>query len=226
MRVWDLHPGYLGRGNLLGEHAEIHALHTILTEGRAGYARHPETLRWRGRIPALRLRHALTAAEMALRGMRHESPLAPSPRAVAARGPGSFVDAPGAQLLLLAEKNARRGAGRLPLPEGGARMWRQHELSALARGDEAHAATARIALGAEGPGELAESLALLFLTPPDPGGAGRALAALLGELGLPVPRGIAPRALFAAVWSDPALRILSESTLLSDLGAWWGIPEV
>lgn len=30
MRVWDLHPGYLSRQSLLGQHAEIHAVHAVI----------------------------------------------------------------------------------------------------------------------------------------------------------------------------------------------------
>lgn len=44
MRVWDIDPGYLNDKSLLGEHREIHAVHVILTQGKKGYARHPETL--------------------------------------------------------------------------------------------------------------------------------------------------------------------------------------
>ena len=225
MRVWDLHPGYLGRSNLLGEHAEIHALHTIITERRAGYARHPETLRWQGRIPALRLRHALAAAEMALRGMRHESPLAPSPRAARLAAPAPSWTRRGRSFSSWPKRTPGAAPAACRCPTARARCWRQHELSALARGDAAHAATARIALGAERTGRIGRIPRAAVPHAARPRGAGRALAALLGELGLPAPRSGPPRALFAAVWESPALRLLSESTLLSDLGAWWGIPE-
>jgi hypothetical protein len=45
MRVWDIHPGFLNRQSLLGEHREIHAIHTIVSRQKKGYSRHPETLR-------------------------------------------------------------------------------------------------------------------------------------------------------------------------------------
>ena len=32
IRVWDVHPGYLSRTRLLGEHREIHAVWTVITE--------------------------------------------------------------------------------------------------------------------------------------------------------------------------------------------------
>ncbi|MHC5058221.1 MAG: pyrimidine dimer DNA glycosylase/endonuclease V [Planctomycetota bacterium] len=68
MRIWDLHPGYLNRQSLLGEHRELHAIVAILRDGKKGYSRHPETLRWRGHGWALRRRHMLLAAETVFRG--------------------------------------------------------------------------------------------------------------------------------------------------------------
>ena len=66
VRIWDLHPGYLNRQSLLGEHRELHGLVNVLTQNKKGYSRHPETLRWVGFGWALKQRHALLAAEMAL----------------------------------------------------------------------------------------------------------------------------------------------------------------
>jgi len=75
LRVWDLEPEKLCRQHLLGQHNEIHGLWTVLSEGRTGYAHHPETLRWKGKLPALLARHDATAEEMTRRGYRHNSPL-------------------------------------------------------------------------------------------------------------------------------------------------------
>ena len=69
--------------HLLGEHRELHAVWSILTTGKRGYARHPETLRWRGRLAALYARHDEQVQEMRRRGFqemrrrgfRHRSPL-------------------------------------------------------------------------------------------------------------------------------------------------------
>jgi hypothetical protein len=77
VRIWDLDPTLLCDRHLLGEHRELHAIWSILTTGKAGYARHPETLRWSGRLAALHARHAAQVAEMACRGFRHASPLDP-----------------------------------------------------------------------------------------------------------------------------------------------------
>ena len=45
MRVWDISPGYLNRPSLLGEHRDIHAIVSILTQAQKGFARYPETRR-------------------------------------------------------------------------------------------------------------------------------------------------------------------------------------
>lgn len=75
LRVWDLPPHMLCRNHLLGEHREIHAIWSVLTRGRHGYSRHPETLRWRGKLAALYRRHESVRGEMEHRGFTHRSPL-------------------------------------------------------------------------------------------------------------------------------------------------------
>jgi hypothetical protein len=75
MRIWDLSPHRLCRNHLLGEHRELHAIWSILTKDKKGYSRHPEVLRWTGRLKALYLRHQSLVAEMQKRGFRHNSPL-------------------------------------------------------------------------------------------------------------------------------------------------------
>jgi hypothetical protein len=78
MRIWDLPTERLCRPHLLGEHRELHALWVILTAGKKGYAHHPETRRWRGKLQALYLRHQEQVREMERRGYRHRSPLDPA----------------------------------------------------------------------------------------------------------------------------------------------------
>ena len=79
MRVWDLPPSGLCRQHLLGEHREIHCLVSFLTTERGGsYRRHPETLRWAGKLAALKIRHDSHVVEMHVRGMTgHKTPVAP-----------------------------------------------------------------------------------------------------------------------------------------------------
>ncbi len=75
MRIWDIHPKRLCRQHLLGEHRELHAIWLILTQKKRGYAKHPETMRWRGKLKALYLRHQALVQEMEKRGYAHGSPL-------------------------------------------------------------------------------------------------------------------------------------------------------
>jgi len=106
MRVWDIPPERLCRRHLLGEHAEIHAIWSVLTEGKSGYSRHPETLRWAGRLKALYLRHEAVAREIARRGMRHASPLDRT-KATGSSRQDRFVDSPRAQREILRRKRCR-----------------------------------------------------------------------------------------------------------------------
>lgn len=73
MRIWDVPPEELCRAHLLGEHRELHAIWTILTQDRSGYRNHPETKRWVGKQAALFLRHEELAVEMTRRGYVHRS---------------------------------------------------------------------------------------------------------------------------------------------------------
>ncbi len=75
MRIWDIPPGKFCRNHLLGEHRELHAIWSILIHQKKGYAHHPETLRWRGKLKALYLRHEALVQEMIRRGYHHQSPL-------------------------------------------------------------------------------------------------------------------------------------------------------
>jgi hypothetical protein len=103
MRIWDVEPRVLCRAHLLGEHRELHAVWAVLTEDRRGYRRHPETLRWEGRLRALAGRHELLVAEMRRRGFAHRSPL----DMTLATGEGvqtEFVDPPERQVALLRAK--------------------------------------------------------------------------------------------------------------------------
>jgi len=53
---------------------------TVIIEARRGYSKHPETMRWRGHLPAMAARHDLIVAEMTRRGYNHRSPLAHADR--------------------------------------------------------------------------------------------------------------------------------------------------
>lgn len=131
MRIWDIDPGYLNRQSLLGEHRELHGIVSILTKGKKGYARHPETLRWVGYGWALRQRHQLLAAEMALRGYCDKTPVTTCERKD--QWPKSYIDQPGRQVKILADKYRQKEQGRIPLPKTAQQLWSQHKYSLLAR---------------------------------------------------------------------------------------------
>jgi hypothetical protein len=68
LRIWDLSPKKLCRQHLLGEHRELHAIWSILTKNKKGYSKHPEVLRWKGKLKALYLRYERLVTEMGERG--------------------------------------------------------------------------------------------------------------------------------------------------------------
>lgn len=103
MRIWDIEPSRLCRQHLLGEHRELHSAWVVITQGKKGFAHHPEVMRWRGKLRALYLRHDALAAEMARRGYQHGTPLDES----LATGPavqGVYVDTPEEQEAILRER--------------------------------------------------------------------------------------------------------------------------
>lgn len=75
MRIWDIAPEKLCRNHLLGEHRELHAIWSILTHNKTGYSRHPETIRWKGKLKALYSRHKKLVEDMGRRGYCHKTPL-------------------------------------------------------------------------------------------------------------------------------------------------------
>jgi hypothetical protein len=103
VRIWDLEPDKLCRQHLLGEHRELHALWVVLTEAKTGFARHPETARWRGKLKALYLRHESLTAEMGRRGYRHHTPL-PENLATGSDRQDVYKDTPAEQVEILKNK--------------------------------------------------------------------------------------------------------------------------
>ena len=103
MRIWDIEPRHLCVSHLLGEHRELHGLWNILTQDKRGYRKHPETLRWEGKLAALFARHEALLVEMKGRGYRHHSPLDPT-LATGLAVQNNFVDSPAQQRRLLRAK--------------------------------------------------------------------------------------------------------------------------
>ena len=74
-----------------------------LTQGKRGYALHPETLRWQGRLRALYGRHHALVREMGARGYNHGTPLDES-LATGLEVQDRYVDLPDVQIELLRAK--------------------------------------------------------------------------------------------------------------------------
>jgi len=104
MRIWDIPPDKLCRAHLLGEHNELHAIWNILTQGRKGYAGHPETKRWEGKLKALFRVHEEIVREMLARGYRHQSPLDKT-LAIGSPVQTVFVDPVERQIAILKQKD-------------------------------------------------------------------------------------------------------------------------
>ncbi|GBC59798.1 hypothetical protein DENIS_0739 [Desulfonema ishimotonii] len=230
MRIWDIHPGYLNRQSLLGEHRELHGMASIILHNKKGYSRHPETLRWKPHLSGLIMRHEFLVAEMALRGYNHRSPLDRETGAVS--WPEIFIDPPGGQFRILKEKYKDREEGRIPLPGSAQALWAHHKYSVLARDPEYYR---RIGPALSGPAprlsfdRLAEMLVRLMRQPPPRGRLINALMHMWGyvsdmenrETGKKLPDHPADalhriRQLALENHADYLVR----STALSDLSVW------
>jgi hypothetical protein len=181
VRIWDIPPGYLNRESLLGEHRELHGVYSILLHGKAGYSRHPETLRWVGCLSGLGRRHAWLIAEMQLRGYADRTPLAR--RDAVVRWPESFVTPPAGQYVLLRSKYRGKAGGRIPLPRSAPELWAQHKYSVMARDPGAYRTigrrVARITRAADLT-SLAEELVMVLRSDPPSGPLVNALEHMWG----------------------------------------------
>ncbi|MBN2789473.1 MAG: DUF1722 domain-containing protein [Candidatus Delongbacteria bacterium] len=131
MRIWDINPGYLNRQSLLGEHRELHGLVSIMINGKKGYSKHPETVRWLKYGWAINTRHQLLAAEMELRGYKDKSPV--GTRSNKFKWPEIFIDTPYEQFKILKKKYVDKEPGRIPFPKSVQELWAQHKYSVMAR---------------------------------------------------------------------------------------------
>lgn len=121
MRVWDVPADELCDQHLLGEHAEIHAVWSVIVNDKQGYKHHPEVSRWRGNLPAIALRHDEVAACLSARGFRHASPLDSLPMPDRRMAAVSLLNSVAEQRAILRRKDCPCGtlAGR----QSGARCW-------------------------------------------------------------------------------------------------------
>jgi len=103
MRIWDIPPSILCRNHLLGEHRELHAIWSIVIHRKKGYSKHPETIRWKGKLNALYSRHEKLVKEMKKLGYSHNSPLQKC-YATGKYVQNVYVDSPTQQVLILKRK--------------------------------------------------------------------------------------------------------------------------
>lgn len=168
MRIWDIDPGFLNAQSLLGEHRELHGIHSIISKGKSGYSRHPETLRWVSYLPALVIRHEYLVEEMKIRGFNHYSPLDRVESSV--EWPHIFIDQPAAQYRLLHSKYVGKKPGRIALPRNIQELWASHKYSVMARDPATYKKIGQlVASGTISFDDLTGKLVFLMHIPPSPG---------------------------------------------------------
>lgn len=64
VRIWCVPVSTLDRQHLLGEHAELHCIYSVIVNHKKGYSKHPQTLRFKNCIGVLVDRHNQQVAEM------------------------------------------------------------------------------------------------------------------------------------------------------------------
>jgi hypothetical protein len=179
MRIWDIDAGFLNAQSLLGEHRELHGIYSIIKNGKSGYSRHPETLRWISHLSALALRHEFLVEEMTLRGFKHHSPLEEDVSSL--EWPHLFIDQPADQYRLLQDKYIERKRGRIPLPRNIQELWTTHKYSVMARDPSLSKKIGqRVAAGEISFDGLAEKLVFLLRTSPTRGRLRNALCHMWG----------------------------------------------
>jgi hypothetical protein len=203
---------------------------SIIVNGKKGYSRYPETLRWMDCGWALNKRHQLLSAEMRLRGYNDKSPV--HTRKNKGRWPDTFIDEPYVQIRLLREKYRDKEPGRIPLPQNAQQIWRQHKYAVMARNVSLYkkigADVARMSPRDDFSG-LARLLVETLRTPPSQGGLKNALQHMWGYVSDGYKASRAP--LHAWPLTDLLARIqdltfkhsqpyLMESVALSELAVW------
>lgn len=179
MRIWDIDAGFLNAQSLLAEHRELHGIYSIIKNGKSGYSRHPETLRWISHLSALALRHKFLVEEMTLRGFKHHSPLEEDVSSF--EWPHLFIDQPADQYRLLQGKYIERKRGRIPLPRNIQELWTTHKYSVMARDPSLSKKIGqRVAAEEISFDDLAEKLVLLLRTSPTRGHLTNALCHMWG----------------------------------------------
>jgi hypothetical protein len=78
----------------------------VIVNGKKGYSRHPETLRWKEKLKALYGRHDALVVEMSNRGYQHRSSLAKR-HATGSAKQTIYVDRPSKQIVILRSKRCQ-----------------------------------------------------------------------------------------------------------------------
>jgi hypothetical protein len=183
LRIWDLPAGYLNRQSLLAEHRELHGIHSILSHGKKGYSRHPETLRWTDAISGLVCRHNLLAAEMRLRGYTERTPLV-VPTGIP-NWPEAFVTEPAEQISVLRQKYVNKQKGRIPLPGNAQELWAHHKYSVMARSPHTYRRIGRAVerkFSSQAFDDLARELVLILRERPSTGRLANAIEHMWGHV--------------------------------------------
>lgn len=183
MRIWDIHPGYLNRQSLLGEHRELHGIVSIIKNNKKGYSRHPETIRWLKHGWAIKQRHKLLAAEMSLRGYKDSSPV--DLRSNKYYWPDTYIDIPFQQIAILKNKYAGKEPGRIPLPGTPQELWNHHKFSVLARDEKTYQHYEKYISGFVTKQDflnLTDELTIILRTEPSPEGMDISLKAMWSNI--------------------------------------------
>jgi hypothetical protein len=159
MRIWDVNPGYLNRGSLLGEHRELHGLLSIIENNKQGYRKHPESVRWLEYRDALAFRHQLLISEFNIRGYKDGTPVLVDFEKLIY--PDVYIDKPNIQLDLLNEKYINKDKGRIPFPENTQQLWAQHKYSVMAHSINDYKKIGKNLVGVKGYDKIEETHILL-----------------------------------------------------------------
>jgi len=225
MRIWDIDPGFLNTQSLLGEHRELHGIHSIISKGKSGYSRHPETLRWISHLPALVIRHDLLVEEMKLREFNHYSPLDRVESSI--KWPPTFMDQPAEQYRLLQAKYVEKKQGRISLPRNIQGLWASHKYSVMARDPATYKKIGQlVASGEISFDTLSEKLVLLMRTSPPLGRLANAISHMWGYIAAYSP--VDPQSLTCSELLDEiqdksqkyTVEYLLRSTAIGELKFW------
>ena len=230
MRIWDLNPGYLNRQSLLGEHRELHGMVSIIKNNKKGYSKHPETLRWVGYGWALKQRHKLLVAEMNLRGYNDKSPVLL--RSNPENWPEVFIDTPLDQISILKRKYKTLNHGRIPLPQNAQYIWAHHKYSVMSRDIGVYKDMGKFVTTKNGSKELSSvalELTSILRRPPESRLIENTLLHMWGyvsefsTMSNKEFKSLTNKALLSKIQKlavENNIKYLTESTSLSELGAW------